>query len=193
MVGIFGLVLVVGISVYQFAIHGTGTTGVPPGQRLHSFAAPLAASNLNGDPNPNPTCTQARHDPRALNVCLLVKRHPLVLGFFVTGASQCIRQVDALQVLAHRFGQVQFAAVAIDTGHAATAKLVRSHGWTIPIAYDRDGRVGALFGVAACPMAELVHRGGVVKARLIGNRWQTAAALAPQVQALVDQGQPPPS
>ncbi len=188
MIGIIGLMLVVGISVYQFATHGTGTTGVPPGQRLHYFAAPLAATNLNGDPNPDPTCIRARHDPRALNVCLLVKRRPLVLGFFVTGAGQCVRQVDALQALAHRFGQVGFAAVAIDSDHATTAKLVRSHRWTIPVAYDRDGRVGALYGVAACPMAELAYRGGVVRARLIGDRWQTAAALAPQVQALLDRG-----
>ncbi len=188
MIGVIGLMLVAGISVYQFATHGTGTTGVPPGQRLHYFAAPLAATDLDGDPNPDPTCIRARHDPRALNVCLLVKRRPLVLGFFVTGADQCVRQIDALQALAHRFGQVGFAAVAINADHAVTAKLVRAHRWTIPVAYDRDGQVGALYGVAACPMAELAYRGGVVSARLIGDRWQTAAALAPRVQALLDHG-----
>jgi peroxiredoxin len=190
MIGIFGLVLVVAISVYQFASHGVGETGVSPGHRLHFFAAPLAATTLQGDPNANPTCSAARHDPRALNVCLMARRGPMVLSFFVPGASQCVRQVSALQALASRFPTVQFAAVAIDSSHQATAALVRGHRWTIPVAYDRDGRVGALYGVAACPMAELADRGGMVRDRLIGNRWQTAAALAPEVQRLLTPATP---
>ena len=76
---------------------------------------------------------------------------------------------------------MQFAAVAIGASHAATAKLFRARHWTIPVAYDSDGAVGALYGVAVCPMAELAYRGGIVKARLIGDQWQTSAALAPQV------------
>jgi peroxiredoxin len=189
-VGIIGLALVVAISVYQFASHGVGNTGVTAGHPLPDFAAPLAATNLNGDANAHPTCSAARHDPRALNVCLLARRGPLVLSFFVTGAGQCVRQVSALQTLAGRFPSVQFAAVAVAASHKATAKLVREHRWTIPVAYDPDGRVGELYGVAACPMVELVDRGGVVRDRLVGNRWQTAAALAPRVQALLGGGAP---
>jgi hypothetical protein len=37
----------------------------------------------------------------------------------------------------------------------------------------------------ACPMVELARRGGVVVDRLIGNRWDNAAALEPRVRALV--------
>jgi len=187
MIGIFGLALVIAISVYQFATHGVGTTGVPAGQRLHFFAAPLADTNLNGDPDLNPPCTLARHDPRALNVCLLAGRAPLVLAFFVTGSEECEHQVDALQALSHQFpaSAVQFAAVAVDASHQTTAALVRSHHWTIPVAYDRDGSVGALYGVAICPMLELADRGGIVEDRLIGDPWQTSAALAPRVRALL--------
>jgi hypothetical protein len=186
-IGIFGLVLVVAVSIYQFATHGVGTTGVPPGHRLHFFAAPLAAGDLVGDPNLNPSCTLARHDVRALNVCLLARRAPLVLSLFVAGSSECERQVDALQALSRRFPRsaVQFAAVAVHAGRSATAKLVRSHHWTIPVAYDGDGAVGGLYGVAICPMAELAYRGGVVKDRLIGDQWQTSGALYPRVRALV--------
>ncbi|MGA9859875.1 MAG: hypothetical protein WBQ18_18565 [Solirubrobacteraceae bacterium] len=185
MIGIFGLLLVVGVSIYQFATHGIGTTGVPPGRPLHLFAAPLAATNLDGDPTANPTCSPARHDPRALNICLLERRGPLVISFFVTGAAQCVRQVDALQALSRRYPAVQFAAVAVGGAHAATARLVRRHHWTIPVAYDRDGRVGSLYSVAACPMVEMAARGGVVADRLVGDRWEGAASLAPHVRALV--------
>ena len=177
--------VIVGIAAYQFATHGVTSTGVPPGQRLHLFAAPLADSDLNGDPNPHPTCSLARHDPRALNLCLLAGRGPIVLSLFVTGASSCERQVDALQTLAARFPSVQFAAVAVNAGHSAAAAAARRNHWTIPIAYDADGTVQQLYGVVACPMVEMAARGGIVRTRLIGDRWQSAAALAPYVRALV--------
>lgn len=188
MVGIIGLVVVVAIGAYQFISHGTRSSGVAPGQRLHLFAAPLAASDLNGDPNPHPTCSAARHDPRALNVCLMTGRGPVVLGFFVTGAGQCERQVSALQKLSAEFRSVQFAAVAVNAGHATARAAVARHRWTIPVAYDRDGTVSQLYDVVACPMVEMAERGGIVRTRLIGDRWQTAAALAPYVRRLVAAG-----
>lgn len=190
-VGIIAVVAIVGIGVYQFVNHGVSTTGVPPGHRLHLFAAPLAASDLNGDPNAHPECTAAHHDPRALNVCLMAARGPVVLSFFVAGASQCERQVDALQALAPRFPAVQFAAVAVNAGHAQTAAIVRRRHWTIPVAYDRDGTVQSLYDVVACPMVEMAARGGLVRSRLIGDRWQSPAALAPYVRALARAGGAP--
>jgi peroxiredoxin len=188
MLGIFGLALVIVISVYQFASHGVGTTGVPPGQRIHFFAAPLAASTLNGAANLNPPCTPARHDPRALNVCLLARRTPLVLAFFVTGSANCTQQVDTMQRVSQEFSprDVQFAAVAVGAGHSSVAAQVRSHRWTIPVAYDTDGRVGAQYGVEICPLIELAKRGGIVADRLIGNHWLQPTALARTVRSLVN-------
>jgi peroxiredoxin len=186
-VGILALALVIGFVLYTLSSHKPGTEGVPAGGALHFFAAPLAASTLNGDANLNPPCTAARHDPRALNVCLLVKRRPLVLGFFVTNSSQCEREVDTMQSLAARprLKKAQFAAVAVNGSHAATAKAVRKHGWTIPVAYDADGAVGGLYGISACPMLELVDRGGTVAQRLIGEHWLNRGALAARVRALL--------
>jgi peroxiredoxin len=188
-IGIIGLGLVIVFSVLQFVSRGVGSTGVPPGQRLHFFAAPLATSSLNGAANLNPPCTLARHDPRALNICLLAKRGPLVLAFYVTGSSTCQHQVDTLQTVSREFSpqQVQFAALAVGAGHAKIASEVRSHHWTIPVAYDSDGRVGALYGLSVCPLIELANRGGVVSQRLIGSHWLSPAALVARVRALVNQ------
>ena len=185
-IGIFGLVLLIGFSVYTFVSHGVGTTGVPVGQRLHYFVAPLATSTLNGDANVHPLCDPAHPNPRALNVC---GRRPVVLGLFVTGSKDCERQIDTLQTVSREFParRVQFAAVAVQAGHRQTAALVRSHHWTIPIAYDPDGAVGSLYGVAICPMVELAGRGGVVADRLIGNHWISPAALAAKVRSMLDQ------
>jgi peroxiredoxin len=184
MVGVVGLILVVVISIVSFLQHGVVSTGVPAQQRLRYFAAPLATSNLEGDANvANPTCSLARHDPRALNICLLVKRGPLVLAFFVAG-KPCTQEVDAMQTVARQIPSVQFAAVAVKTSHAAAARIVRQHGWTIPVAYDADGAVGYQYGVEACPLVELAYRGGIVQARLIGDHWARPAALAQRVRVL---------
>lgn len=184
MIGLLGLALVVIISVSFLTSRGIGTAGIPAGHRLPYFAAPLAASTLNGDANLRPPCTLARHDPRALNVCLLAGRGPLVLAFFVTASGSCERQVSALQTLASRFPRVQFAAVAVRSSHASTKAAVRAHRWTIPVAYDADGAVGALYGVEVCPIVELAARGGIVKQRLIGGRWADSRALEQRVAAL---------
>jgi hypothetical protein len=186
-IGVLGLVLVVALSVYMFASRGVGSAGIKTGQRLHFFSAPLAASDLNGDANMKPPCDPAKHDPRALNICLLAGRAPLVLAFFVPASDDCRREVDTLQTVSKQFpaGAVQFAAVAVHAGRAETAKLVRSHGWTMPIAYDRDGAVGDTYGVVICPLIELAYRGGIVKDRLIGNNWLAPDALAGRVRDLL--------
>ena len=107
-----------------------------------------------------------------------------MLSLFVIGSTACENQVDAMQRLSRRYPSLRFAAVAIDGSRADTAALIRSHRWTIPVAYDRDGGVGSVYGVAICPMAELALRGGLVHSELVGDQWQTVAELAPRVAAL---------
>lgn len=192
MVGALASVLVVGFLIYALTNHasGAGTPGVVAGQPLRDFSAPLATSTLNGDANLSPPCTLAHHDPRALNVCLLAKRGPLVLAFFVTGSRACEREVSTIQALSASpdMQGVQYAAVAVDTGHTAAAKAVRARGWTIPVAYDADGGVGGLYGVTACPLLELAYRGGTVAKRLIGEHWLSQDALGAEVRALLRRG-----
>lgn len=189
MIGLFGLLLVVVISIAFLTSRGVGTAGIPAGKRLPMFAAPLATSSLNGAVNLRPPCTQAKHHPGALNICLLVKRAPLVLAFFVTSSSGCEQAVDALQRVSEQLpaGRVQVAAVAVRASHADAAQAVRQHHWTIPVAYDVDGRLGAAYGVEVCPIVQLARRGGVVERRLIGDHWASTSSLAPPVRALLAQ------
>jgi hypothetical protein len=188
-IGGIGLAIAIVISALLFITRGgIGTIGVPPGQRLHSFVAPLATSTLTGDANLNPRCDPRRPNPRALNLCpWLTRRAPLVLGLFVPASGDCVSQINTIQAISGRFpaGAVQFAAVAIRTSHASAARLVRTHHWTIPVAYDRDGAIGDLYGVEVCPMVELAYRDGFVKERLVADRWLEPAALAGRVEALI--------
>jgi peroxiredoxin len=186
-IGVFGILLVVLVAVSFLLSRGQGTAGVPAGKKAPLFAAPLAGSNFNGAANLHPHCTLAEHDPRALNVCLLVKRAPLVLAFFVTSSSGCEQQVSALQTVSHQLprDQIQFAAVAVRSTHEDALRAVRSHRWTIPVAYDLDGRVGAAYAVEVCPIVELIRRGGIVARRLIGEHWNSPGVLAPEVRTLL--------
>ncbi len=189
-VGAFALALVIAFSLYALTHkQGSGTAGVPAGRPAPVFAAPLAASNLVGDANLQPSCNPSRHDPRALNTCLLVKRGPLVLAFFVTGSATCERAVSTLQTVSGAYAGrgVQFAAVAVHTARAPAAAAVRRHRWRIPVAYDADGAVGGRYGIVLCPLLELVRRGGVVAGRLIGRHWLNAGALSAQVATLARQ------
>lgn len=187
MIGLIGLTLVVVVSVALLSNSTSGTQGFARGTRLPFFAVPLAKSNLNGDANLHPPCTLAQHDPRALNVCLLAKHGPLVLAFFVTSSGGCVDQVNALQAVSKRFAPkgIQFAAVAVGTSHATAASAVRAHHWTIPVAYDADGAVGAAYGIGVCPIVELAQKGGRVQQRLIGEHWSNPRALLGPVRNLL--------
>jgi AhpC/TSA family len=184
MIGVFGIVLVIAFSVYEFTKHGVVSPGVPPGKRLHYFVAPLATIGPNLPANPSPRCDPAHPNPLALNIC---GREPIVLAFFVTGSGSCRREVDTLQAVSRDFAgsRVTFAAVAVNAGRDETRRLVRSHRWTIPVAFDSTGAVGGLYGVSICPMVELARPGGRVAARLIGEHWLSAAALRQRVRALL--------
>lgn len=189
MIGAIGIGLAIVASALLFITRGgVGPVGIMPGHRLHWFVAPLATSDLIGDANLAPHCNPAQPDARALNVCpWLANRAPLVIGFFIPALGDCTRQVDTIETVSRQFrpGSVQFAAVAVRTGHSQSARLARQHRWTIPVAYDRDGAAGAVYGVQVCPLLELAYRGGVVAYRLVGDQWQSPNALATKVRALL--------
>lgn len=180
MIGGFGIALLVAFSVYLF-VHGgaTATPGVSRGQTLHRFVAPLATSDLDASANTSPHCDPARPAKRGLNVC---GRTPIVLAFFTPHAALCRRAVGALQTISRSYPRIEFAAVAVGATKAQTARLVRSNGWTIPVAYDLTGSVGVLYDVSVCPLIEFADAGGRVVKRAIGDRWADPGALAPEVR-----------
>lgn len=179
-IGVFGLTLVVIFSVWSFVRNGVGSPGVAAGKPLHHFVAPLATSGIDRDANATPRCDPAHPNQLGLNVC---GRERLVLAFFVTDSLPCLREVDALQTLSGSpAGRgLRFAAVAVHADRRSTLALVHRRHWTIPIAYDKDGAIGELYGIQVCPIVEMAGANGIVVRRLIGERWNRASALAPQL------------
>ncbi len=104
-----------------------------------------------------------------LNSCDLVRGRPVALAFFVAGTSRCTDQIDALARAAVHHPQVRIAAVAVRSDRGDVRDLVRRRGWRFPVAYDRDGGLANLYGVAVCPQVTYLLPGGVVQGSTVGT------------------------
>jgi hypothetical protein len=177
-VGVVAVLLLAYVTVNTIRTNGPGSRGVGVGQRMPPFAAPLALSSLQGDVNvarkPNqgdagnvPACRLRR--PDVLNICHLYEQGPVVLVFMATRGKQCTRQLDVIEHVRGAHPGVQFAAVAIRGDRNDLRDLVRRHGWGFPVAYDHDGILANIYGVAVCPQIAYALPGGRMTATSFGE------------------------
>lgn len=177
-VGVVVVLLIAYVSLNTARSHGPGSEGVRAGARMPPFAAPLATGPVNGDVNVarrigqgaagrRPACDV--RGPGIVNVCELWERGPVVLAFLATRGARCTGELDALEQVRPGHPGVQFAAVSIRGGRAELRALVRRHGWRFPVAYDRDGILANLYGVAVCPQLTFALPGGRVTATAVGE------------------------
>jgi hypothetical protein len=157
---------------------GPGSEGVRVGARLPPFAAPLALGRVSGDVNVARSAGQGAAGRRPacevrgrgiVNVCELWERGPVVLAFLATRGARCTGELDALERVRAAHPGVQFAAVSIRGDRAELRALVRRHGWRFPVAYDHDGVLANLYGVAVCPQLTFALPGGRVTATAVGE------------------------
>ena len=177
-VAVVGLLLVAYVSLNTLRTDSAGSQGLKIGAKVPPFAAPLALGSIDGDVNvarkPNqgpagkrPACTV--RGPGILNSCELGERGPFVLAFLATRGTQCTRELDLLQRVLTRHPGLQVAAISIRGGRDDLRALVRRHGWRFPVAWDRDGILANLYGVAVCPQLTYALAGGVVQATSVGE------------------------
>lgn len=178
LVGLLAVVILGYILVNTLRTQGPGAGGLSPGQRLPPFAAPLALSSLDGDANvavrPGsgaagrvPACSV--RSPDVVNSCELSRGAPLALGFLFTRGASCAGSFDALQAVQASVPGVRVAGVVVRGDRDAARRLIRSRGWSFPVAYDRDGQVANVYGVAGCPEVVLAYPGGTVRETVIGR------------------------
>lgn len=181
--GIAVLLVVAYVSIHSQSPK-VGVLGLPSGARLPPFAAPLALSDLEGDVNIAvkhgqgqaghvPACSV--RGPSVLNVCELSKHGPVVLAFLIN-RPECVRQLDTLERARSAHPGVQFAAVALLGKRDVLRQMVRDHGWRFPVAYDHDGALASLYGVAVCPVITFALPGGRVLGTKVGVLSPTALA-----------------
>jgi hypothetical protein len=185
------VVVLVYVSLNTLRSEHVGSQGPKVGSRLAPFAAPLALGGVKGDVNiarkagqgsagDKPACSV--RGPGILNSCELGERGPFVLAFVATRGAQCTRELDQLERVSARHPHVQVAAVFIRGDRGDLRALVRKHGWRFAVAWDHDGILANLFGVAVCPQLTYALPGGIVQATSLGEL--DGAALDARLTAL---------
>jgi hypothetical protein len=177
-----------------------GLDSLPPRWPLPEFAVPAGASSLEGDANVaqddcetsslpcpggsdrTPACRI--RTPGAIRICDLFAR-PLVISFWFTKGGGCADQQDVVQQAFRRYrGRVGFLSLDVRDDRDTLRELIRQHGWTMPVGYDRDGAVGSLYGVGGCPTFAYVYPGGTLQSASIGDL--TLSQLSEHVDRLLD-------
>jgi AhpC/TSA family len=201
-VGLLFLVVIVIAGVHTLGGGGGGTLGLdqfPSRWPLPEFAVPAGASQLEGDANiaqddcdssqlPCPESSQRTpacqiKTKGAIRVCDLFDR-PLVISFWFTEGNGCVDQQDVVERVYERYRErVGFLSLDIRDSRDALRELIRRHGWTMPVGFDRDGAVATLYGVGGCPTFAYVYPGGTLQAASIGDL--TAAQLSAKVDRLL--------
>lgn len=170
--------LIVYVSLNTLRSDHVSSRGPKPDSRVPPFAAPLALGEVDGDVNVARKAGEGEAGSRAacsvrgpgiLNSCQLAERGPFVLAFLATRGTKCTRQLDLLERARAAHPDVQIAAVAIRGDRGDLRALVRSHGWRFPVAYDHDGILANLLGVAVCPLIVYALPGGIVRESTVGE------------------------
>lgn len=176
-----------------------GLDRLPARWPLPEFAVPAAAGPVEADANvaqddcetsslPCPGGSErtpaCRIDRRgAIRVCDLFAR-PLVISFWFDKGTDCAAQQDVVERAYRRYrGQVGFLSLDIRDDRGTLRDLVREHGWSMPVGYDRDGAVAGLYGVGLCPTFAYVYPGGTLESAGIGEL--TFAQLNRRVRQLL--------
>jgi len=189
LVGVFFVAVVVIALVNGVPGGDQGTLGLdeqPARWALPEFAVPDAAGELEGDANvAQDDCSAAALPcpagsrrapacrvvtPGAFRVCDLFDRPALISFWFSGGDGDCVRQQDVVnRVYARYRGRVNFLSLDIHDDRGKVRELIRSRGWRMPVGYDRDGAVAALYRVGGCPTFAYVFPGGTLESASIGN------------------------
>ncbi|MFI5028008.1 MAG: TlpA family protein disulfide reductase [Solirubrobacterales bacterium] len=198
-VGVAFAVVVVLAIVHQTG-QGTGTLGLdrlPKHWPLPEFAVPLASGTLEGDANvAQDDCASSRlpcSDPRtpacgvdepgAFRVCELFAK-PSLISFWFTKGDGCVEQQDVVNRAFERYrGRVAFLSLDVHDDPVTVRDLARERGWRMPVGYDRDGAVAALYRVGGCPTFAYVFPGGTLQSASIGDL--TEEQLATRIEDLL--------
>jgi hypothetical protein len=202
-VGLLFLAVIVVATINTIEGGGGGETlgldRMPARWPLPEFAVPEGAGDLEGDANVAqddcetsslPCPEDAQRTPacrigtaEAIRVCDLFDR-PLVISFWFTKGSGCANQQDVVERLYQRYrGRVRFLSLDIRDDRDTLRDLIRQHGWTMPVGYDRDGAVASLYRVGGCPTFAYAYPGGTLQGASIGDL--TAAQLEGRVEDLL--------
>jgi hypothetical protein len=173
-VGIAFVILVIVVGVNTLPNKGAGYRGVPAGQALAPFAAPLTTSNYDKDANLQRQASQGVpaacdvHLRGVANLCAL-RRRPLVITFVANGGAGCASQLGRVERVRRAFPAVTFLGVISRKSLSEAKRMVRSNGWGFPVLLDRDAQLLNLYGIGDCPTTVFARKGGISAGSLRGD------------------------
>jgi thiol-disulfide isomerase/thioredoxin len=166
---------------------------------LPEFAVPAAAGPLEGDgniaqddcgsagvpcpedPPRQPACRITT--PGSLRVCDYFDK-PLVISFWFSDGGGCIDQQEVVERVYRRYrGRVNFLSLDVRDDRGTVRGILDERDWQMPVGYDRDGAVAALYRVGGCPTFAYAYPGGTLQDASIGDL--TAAQLEARVRRLL--------
>jgi hypothetical protein len=149
---------------------GKGYRGVPAGELLPPFAAPLAT----GGPDdkvvniaPDKACDV--RGPGVFNICDARARQPLAMTFVANARRGCEDQLDRIEGVRREFPGVGFVGVVSRRDRSEVEALARQRGWDFPMVVDGDAALFNLYGIGDCPTTVFARRGGIANASLRGK------------------------
>ena len=177
-----------------------GLDRMPDRWPLPEFAVPVAAGPLEGAANVAQDECESSAIPcpsgdvrppacripgaGAIRICDLFDR-PLVISFWFDRGGDCAQQQNVVDSVYRRYrGRVNFLSLDIRDDRDTVRDLVRQRGWEMPVGYDRDGAVAALYRVGGCPTFAYAYPGGTLQSAGIGEL--AAAGLSARVEQLLE-------
>jgi hypothetical protein len=193
-VGVAGVIAIAVVAINSLPNAGRGSSGPVAGEQIPKFAAPQALGvasedadanikqdeNDDGAPNETPACEVRL--PGTLRICDYTSK-PLVLTFIVPGAKDCERFVDRLERIRPRYPRVNFVTVVSGVKKSRVDDLVRDHGWTFPVAVDKNLALFNTYRIALCATTVFAYRGGIVRASKVEAQQYSDAQLATAIGA----------
>jgi thiol-disulfide isomerase/thioredoxin len=105
----------------------------------------------------------------------------VLINFWATWCGPCKEEMPALERLQQRFGDRNFALIAVTTDlqTSAIADFARGLGLSFPILLDDTNDMSAAYGIRGLPTTVLIDRQGRLVGRAVGPReWDGPAAAA---------------
>lgn len=114
----------------------------------------------------------------------------VVLNFWATWCTPCVREMPALQRLHDRLRNrgLSVVAVSIDVGAGArdaVRDFVDEFDLTFTILHDAPESVEDIFGVTGLPVTFVIDRNGRIYRKVVGAREWDAPQMASEIEALL--------
>ena len=169
-VGIAFIVVVIVAGANALRNSGEGYRGVPSGELLPPFAAPLAVGGPDdNDVNLAPDQACDVHGEGVFNVCDVRSKQPLAMTFVANASRGCEEQLDRVESIRREYPSVAFVGVISRRDGKDAEEIVRSNGWRFPVIYDRDAGLFNNYGIGDCPTTVFARKGGIANRSVRGE------------------------